>query len=177
MEQEKRNPVPERLRDFAKDQRSLSTRAEALFWSQVRAGRLSGHTFKRQVPITPYIVDFLCPSARLIVELDGEPHETAERRKRDATRDAWLRGQAFEIGRVSSMETTSPTLNWLDSSWALYFFDRRTVFLNSGWVKRRSTSTTTVLSFLSETTVPCKTRLGIVLTFRPCRPRSGGRWS
>lgn len=102
MEQEKRNPVSRRLRDFAKDQRSLSTRAEALFWSQVRAGRLSGHKFKRQVPITPYIVDFLCPSARLIVELDGEPHETFERRKRDAARDAWLRGQSFEIMRFTN---------------------------------------------------------------------------
>ncbi|WP_245442523.1 endonuclease domain-containing protein [Methylobacterium terrae] len=102
MEQEKRNPVSGRLRNFAKDQRSLLTRAEALFWSQVRAGRLSGHKFKRQVPITPYIVDFLCPSARLIVELDGEPHETAERRKRDAARDAWLRGQAFEMMRFSN---------------------------------------------------------------------------
>ncbi|KMO44811.1 hypothetical protein VQ03_01190 [Methylobacterium tarhaniae] len=102
MEQEKRNPVSERLRDFAKDQRSLSTRAEALFWSQVRAGRLSGHKFKRQVPITPFIVDFLCPAARLIVELDGEPHETTERRKRDAARDAWLRAQAFEIMRFTN---------------------------------------------------------------------------
>ncbi|SEO80164.1 Very-short-patch-repair endonuclease [Methylobacterium sp. ap11] len=102
MEQEKRNPVPGRLGDFAKDQRSLSTRDEALFWSQVRAGRLSGHKFKRQVPITPYIVDFLCPSARLIVELDGEPHETAERRKRDADRDAWLRRQSFEIMRFTN---------------------------------------------------------------------------
>ncbi|WP_288587689.1 DUF559 domain-containing protein [uncultured Methylobacterium sp.] len=99
MEQEKRNPVSERLRDFAKDQRSLATRAETLFWSQVRGGRLSGHKFKRQVPITPYIVDFLCPSARLIVELDGEPHETAERRRRDAARDTWLRSQSFEIMR------------------------------------------------------------------------------
>ncbi|MGF3023418.1 endonuclease domain-containing protein [Methylobacterium aquaticum] len=102
MEQGKRNPVSERLRDFAKDQRSLSTRAEALFWSLARAGRLSGHKFKRQVPITPYIVDFLCPSARLIVELDGEPHETAERRNRDATRDTWLRSQSFEIMRFSN---------------------------------------------------------------------------
>jgi very-short-patch-repair endonuclease len=102
MEQEKRNPVSGRLRNFAKDQRSLSTRAEALFWSQVRAGRLSGHKFKRQVPITPYIVDFLCPSARLIVELDGEPHETAERRRRDATRDTWLRSQTFEIMRFTN---------------------------------------------------------------------------
>ena len=102
MEQEKRNPVPDRLRDFAKDRRSLSTRAEALFWSQVRAGRLSGHKFKRQVPITPYIVDFLYPSARLIVELDGEPHDTVERRKRDAARDAWLRSQSFEIRRFTN---------------------------------------------------------------------------
>ncbi|BAQ49143.1 MULTISPECIES: endonuclease domain-containing protein [Methylobacterium] len=102
MEQEKRNPVPDRLGDFAKDQRSLSTRAEALFWSQVRAGRLSGHKFKRQVPITPYIVDFLRPSARLIVELDGEPHDTVERRKRDAARDAWLRSQSFEIMRFTN---------------------------------------------------------------------------
>ncbi len=102
MEQEKRNPVSGRLRNFAKDQRSLFTRAEALFWSQVRAGRLSGHKFKRQVPITPYVVDFLCPAARLIVELDGEPHETTERRKRDAARDAWLRSQSFEIMRFSN---------------------------------------------------------------------------
>lgn len=102
MEQEKRNPVPDRLRDFAKDQRSLSTRAEALFWSQVRAGRLSGHKFKRQVPITPYIVDFLRPSARLIVGLDGEPHDTVERGKRDAARDAWLRSQSFEIMRFTN---------------------------------------------------------------------------
>lgn len=99
MEQEKRNPVSGRLRDFAKDQRSLATRAEALFRSQVRAGRLSGHKFKRQVPVTPSIVDCLCPAARLIVELDGEPHETAERRERDAARDAWLRSQTFEIIR------------------------------------------------------------------------------
>lgn len=102
MEQEKRNPVSGRLRNFAKDTRSLFTRAEALFWSQVRAGRLSGHKFKRQVPITPYVVDFLCPAARLIVELDGEPHETTERRKRDAARDAWLRSQSFEIMRFSN---------------------------------------------------------------------------
>ena len=54
--------------------------AEALFWQQVRAGRLNGLKFKRQVPIPPYVADFLCASARLIVELDGAPHETAQRK-------------------------------------------------------------------------------------------------
>src|SRR5680860_1489397 len=51
-------------------------------------------------------------------------------------------------------------------------FGWRTVFLNRGCVKRRSTLTTTVLSFLSLTTTPSKTRFGIVSTFMPWPPRS-----
>jgi very-short-patch-repair endonuclease len=78
------NNVPRRLRAFAKEQRSTMPRAEALLWEQVRAGRLNGHKFKRQVPITPYIVDFLCIAARLVVELDGPPHESETQRSHDA---------------------------------------------------------------------------------------------
>jgi len=92
-------PVSPRLRDFAKDQRRLRTKAEDQFWQQVRAGRFHGLKFRRQAPIPPYIADFLCASARLIVELDGEPHETEERRLRDAKRDAWLKAQGFQILR------------------------------------------------------------------------------
>ncbi|MCJ2035038.1 endonuclease domain-containing protein [Methylobacterium sp. J-068] len=95
----KLNDVSPRLRTFAREQRRLVTRAEALFWEQVRGGRCNRHKFRRQVPIAPYIVDFLCPSARLIVELDGEPHETEERKIRDAKRDAWLTAQGFQILR------------------------------------------------------------------------------
>ncbi|GJD35569.1 endonuclease domain-containing protein [Methylobacterium aerolatum] len=92
-------PVSPRLRDFAKAQRRERTKAEDLFWQQVRAGRFHGLKFRRQAPIPPFIADFLCPSARLIVELDGEPHETEERRRRDAKRDAWLKAQGFEVLR------------------------------------------------------------------------------
>src|SRR5690606_26973964 len=70
---------------------------------------------------------------------------------------------SLEIGFDSSMNTTSPTLCWLFSSCALYFLVMRTVFFMTGCVKRRSTLTTTVLSFLSLTTVPCNTRFGIVV--------------
>src|SRR5688500_15530449 len=63
------------------------------------------------------------------------------------------------MGADSWIQTTSPTLAELASSWAWYFLDRRTVFFITGWVKARSTRTTTVFSFLSETTVPCSTRL------------------
>ncbi|WP_244507585.1 endonuclease domain-containing protein [Methylobacterium phyllostachyos] len=88
-----------RLRAFARKQRRFYTRAEDAVWQQVRAGRFHGLKFRRQVPIPPYIADFLCASARLIVELDGEPHETEARRLRDAKRDAWLKGQGFTILR------------------------------------------------------------------------------
>ncbi len=104
MTDERRNPVSANLRAFARDQRALSTRAEDLFWREVRAGRLNGHKFKRQVPIAPYIVDFLCPAARVVVELDGPPHEAAERRAKDAKRDAWLSRQGFVVLRFTNDE-------------------------------------------------------------------------
>src|SRR5436190_22532848 len=71
---------------------------------------------------------------------------------------------SLEIGFDSWMNTWSPTLWALFSSCALYFLVRRTVFFITGCVKRRSTLTTTVFSFLSLTTVPCRMRFGMVLT-------------
>src|ERR1700761_4488680 len=64
------------------------------------------------------------------------------------------------------MRTTSPALYWPFSSWAWYFLDRRTVLPITGWMKRRSTFTTTVFWFLSLTTTPCSTRFGIGSGFR-----------
>ncbi len=104
MTDERRNPVSPRLRAFARDQRALCTRAENLFWREVRAGRLNGHKFKRQVPIAPYVLDFLCPAARVVVELDGPPHEAAERRAKDARRDAWLGQRGFVVLRFTNDE-------------------------------------------------------------------------
>jgi very-short-patch-repair endonuclease len=96
------NPIQPELRTFARIQRSQMTRAESQFWEQVRAKRFHGLKFKRQVPIGPYVVDFLCASRGLVVELDGRPHEAEERRRRDAERDAWLRSQGFIVLRFSN---------------------------------------------------------------------------
>jgi very-short-patch-repair endonuclease len=100
----RKNEVPARLRSFAKEQRAMLTRAEDLFWEQVRGGRLSGFKFRRQVPIAPYIVDFLCASARVVVELDGPPHDSSERQSKDAKRDMFLRQQGFRVLRFSNDE-------------------------------------------------------------------------
>jgi len=75
--------------------RKAATPAERILWSMVRGDRL-GVRFRRQQPIGPYIVDFLCPTHRLIVEIDGGQHNGSPH---DERRDAWLRGQGYEVLR------------------------------------------------------------------------------
>jgi|SRR5882672_1556798 len=82
---------------FAKHLRSHSTDAEALLWRHLRAHRFAGWKFKRQQPIGPYIVDFVCLAARVVIEVDGGQHLESDA---DARRDAWLRQQGFEVVRV-----------------------------------------------------------------------------
>src|SRR5829696_9307807 len=94
--------VPPRLRTFAKEQRRTMTRAETVLWRELRAARFAGAKFRRQVPIGPYIVDYLCFSRRLIVELDGEPHDRPEQQAHDARRDARLRSQGLAVLRFKN---------------------------------------------------------------------------
>ena len=67
-------PVAPKMRNNAKAMRRTLTGAELKLWNAVRAHRLMGLAFKRQMPIAGYIVDFACPSRRGIVELDGSQH-------------------------------------------------------------------------------------------------------
>jgi very-short-patch-repair endonuclease len=93
--------IPPRLRAFAKEQRRSMTRAEAVLWRELRAGRFAGCKFMRQVPIGPYIADFVCFAARLIVELGGEPHDKPEQIEH-GRRDAWLTSQDFRVLRFKN---------------------------------------------------------------------------
>ena len=82
---------------IARRLRRNPTDAEKRLWSKLRHKQLSGHRFRRQVPIGPYIVDFACLGARLIVEVDGGQH--ANQIERDNARTAWLGGQGFRVLR------------------------------------------------------------------------------
>jgi very-short-patch-repair endonuclease len=77
------------------------TFAEAMLWRSLR-NRGIGAKFRRQVPVGSYIADFACVEAKLIVELDGPPHETEEQRRHDERRDAWLSKQGWLILRFSN---------------------------------------------------------------------------
>ena len=57
--------------------------------------------FRRQAPIGPYIVDFLCVAHRLVVEADGSQHVESER---DVVRDAWLARGGYTILRFSNRD-------------------------------------------------------------------------
>jgi very-short-patch-repair endonuclease len=79
----------------AKHSRSHPTDAEHRLWQLLRAKRLSGWKFRRQPPIGPYRPDFVCHSAKLIVEADGGQHGPGF----DGARDEWLSSEGFRILR------------------------------------------------------------------------------
>ena len=80
--------VSKRQTAFARSLRRSMTVAEEIMWRSLRGSSLDGLKFRRQVPIGRYVVDFLCVEHRLIVELDGAPHEREEQIRHDAARDA-----------------------------------------------------------------------------------------
>jgi very-short-patch-repair endonuclease len=81
--------------------RGAPTDAELRLWRLLRDRRLSGFKFRRQVPLGPYIVDFLCVGAKLIVEADGSQHAESVR---DNIRDAYLANQGWKVLRFWNNE-------------------------------------------------------------------------
>jgi len=84
----------------ARELRRFATDAERVLWSHLRNRQLEGCKFRRQVPIGPYIVDFVCFGTRLIVEADGPFHDT----EADAVRDGWLKREGFVVLRFPNSQ-------------------------------------------------------------------------
>ena len=76
------------------------TNAETTLWRALRGSQFEGHKFRRQVPVGKYIADFLCVEEKLIVELDGAPHDAREQQVHDALRTTWLRSQEYRVLRI-----------------------------------------------------------------------------
>ena len=77
--------------------RSNQTEAEKTLWSKLRRQQLDGYRFRRQHPIGPYIVDFVCLAEKLVVEVDGSQH--ADDQDPDADRTAWLESRGYRVVR------------------------------------------------------------------------------
>lgn len=95
----------------------------------LRNRQVAGLRFRRQIPVGPYCVDFICSSAKLVVELDGRSHEG--RRKHDAKRTEYLNGQGLRVFRVTNddvlddvesvaiaREAGIDVVAWLNGKWS-----------------------------------------------------------
>jgi very-short-patch-repair endonuclease len=83
--------------------RRAPTLPEGLLW-QVLRQRPSGLKFRRQHPVGPYIADFYCAAAKLVVEVDGESHGMGEQPRHDEVRDRWLREQGLRVFRFEAQD-------------------------------------------------------------------------
>ncbi len=77
--------------------RRRSTDAERVLWQRLRNRQIGDFKFRRQRPIGPYVVDFVCLEHWLVVEVDGGQH--AIRAAKDARRDAWLASAGYRVLR------------------------------------------------------------------------------
>ncbi|MBM3928803.1 MAG: DUF559 domain-containing protein [Sphingomonadales bacterium] len=74
---------------------------EVQLWQQLRGSR-RGVRFRRQHPIGPYVVDFYCAKASLVIEVDGMAHDVADRPARDALRDAFLTDNGYRLVHIAA---------------------------------------------------------------------------
>ena len=79
-----------------------ATPAERKLWQYLRARQLDGCKFRRQVWLGPFIADFLCAEAKLVVEIDGDTH--ADQVEYDERRTAWLAREGFRVVRVTNAD-------------------------------------------------------------------------
>jgi very-short-patch-repair endonuclease len=91
-------------RAAAKRLRANATPHERTLWRALKELPVGGTHFRRQAPIGPYVVDFFCPAARLIIDLDGGHHNEDETRERDRERQHWLEREGYRVVRFWNSE-------------------------------------------------------------------------
>jgi len=96
--------------EFARHLRRSLTDAERRLWYHLRDRRLVGRKFRRQVPIGPFVADFACLEAMLVVEVDGSQHADGA----DAARDAFLRRHGFAVLRFWNNDVLTRTQGVLE---------------------------------------------------------------
>jgi very-short-patch-repair endonuclease len=84
--------------------RSNPTEAEKIIWNNLRKRNLFGFKFRRQYSIGPYITDFYCPKAKLVIEIDGKVHESAEAIDYDKVRDEFIKSIGIRVLRFTNDE-------------------------------------------------------------------------
>src|SRR6266853_474097 len=117
--------ISEFRRRTAKQLRDKVTGAEDLLWRRLRRFPISGTHFRRQVPIGPYVADFACMAARLIIEVDGSHHGEGDTKKRDGERSQWIEADGYRVIRFWNNEVTQTAAGVLDVFYAALYGSRK----------------------------------------------------
>ena len=107
------------LKEFRRNLRNNLTSAEAALWCLLKNSQLQGRKFRRQHSIENYIVDFYCPSEKLIIEVDGSIHDNQGVANADYIRDLILESLGFKVLRIENQlvfEQPGTALNLILSS-------------------------------------------------------------
>jgi len=97
-------PYNENLKQPSRQLRENMTDAEKHLWAKIRMKQLKRYQFYRQKPIGDYIVDFFCPRAKLVVEVDGSQHFSDEMTEYDQIRDEYLNSLGLRVLRFTNTE-------------------------------------------------------------------------
>lgn len=108
----------EHLKEYSRRLRKDMTDAEKLLWSRIRGKQLKGFQVYREKPIGRFVVDFYCPKAHLVIELDGGQHYSEEMRARDGLRDKYLESVGLRVLRFSDREVFEDLTAVLEKIWS-----------------------------------------------------------
>ena len=97
-------PYNSKLKRYARELRRDMTDAERRLWSKIRMKQINGYQFYRQRTIGDYIVDFYCPTAKLVIEVDGSQHDSLQGMEADRRRDEYLRNLGLKVLRFSDID-------------------------------------------------------------------------
>jgi very-short-patch-repair endonuclease len=89
-------------RPLAKRLRKAMTKAEVVMWVRLRELELLGYKFRKQHPLGPYVADFACIEAMLVVEVDGATHGTPDEVAHDERRSAYLHTNGWAVFRTTN---------------------------------------------------------------------------
>ncbi|MDZ4202464.1 MAG: DUF559 domain-containing protein [Gallionella sp.] len=102
-------PYNKSLKQFSRSLRSNMTDAEQCLWQRLRNRQICGVKLYRQKPMLSFIVDFYCPRAKLVIELDGAQHLEAGHRTKDAARDEELAKLGIKVRRFDDRQVLKET--------------------------------------------------------------------
>ena len=106
------------LKNHSRRLRKEMTEAEKLLWSKIRAKQIKGFQVYRQKPIGRFIVDFYCPKAKLVIELDGGQHYSEPMRVKDQIRDRYMESIGLKVLRFSDSDLFENLTGVLQKIWS-----------------------------------------------------------